>query len=135
MSVCPVHHTGKNKVYLAHNFDARQFLREDVVPEMKRRGLEVTSRWIVDERCTQSGKMGALIDLEDVDSCNTIIFFVDQFGPTPGRSKYFELGYAYAAGKRCILVGVNNTDCIFYHLPRVEKFATYSDAARAIANS
>lgn len=112
------------KIYLAHNFKAREWL-PDVVKKIEALGHRCTSTWIFDDSHDMHIYAGtaiasACVDIEDIDSSNCLVFFVDQFGKTPGRGKYFELGYCVANNKRIILVGETN-DCVFYALPCMER--------------
>lgn len=103
------------KIYIAHNLAAKDFLARVVVPALGSIGHVVISRWIK-EQLPQSGESGALMDLEDIDKADAILFFADQVGNTPGRGKFFELGYAYAKKKKIYIYGVDES-CIFYNLP------------------
>ena len=105
------------KVYIAHNYAARYELKEIVVPLIESKGHTVTSCWITEpDSTTQMDAGSARMDLDDIDAADAILFYTGNLGPTPGRGKYFELGYAFANNKRCYLVG-NILDCIFYYLP------------------
>lgn len=107
------------KVYLAHNFAARQWL-PIVVAHLTEAGHESTAKWITDDSHCGVSQQAAMADLNDIDRSNCLVLFVDQYGPTPGKGKYVELGYAYAKGKRIILVG-RDTQNVFYALPDVER--------------
>lgn len=122
------------RVYIAGNFAARHNpTLQEAVEELKFQGHEITSRWltIYDEDldvmsdCSKS----ALMDEEDIKRADILILFAEQFGNTPGRGKYFELGFARALGK---IVGVVTTpssrkDMIFYDIPAIVKWATVED--------
>lgn len=110
-------------IYVAHNFAAREWL-PDVVSRINKIGHRCTSTWISDDAHTKTGKMvdSAIVDIRDIDRSGCLVLFVDQYGDTPGKGKYFELGYAYAQQKRIILVGAD-THCVFYHLPGIERVA------------
>lgn len=103
------------KIYIAHNFAARQELLHTIVPTLESLGHTVTSQWI------KSGDTGsrmddAIKDIRDIDEADALLLFTDQCGSTPGRGKFFELGYAFARGLRCFLIG-QDTSCVFYFLP------------------
>jgi nucleoside 2-deoxyribosyltransferase len=108
-------------IYLAHNWAAREYLRNVVVPELEERGHRVTSRWISveAEHDNDNGEKYAVEDLEDIELADTLVFFAKQMGETPGAGKFVELGYAIRAGKRVIVVGEGR--CVFYHLPSVRR--------------
>lgn len=107
------------KIYIAHNFSARQELARSIVPYLKSRGHEVTSRWIWDHS-NQVGAEWAQHDLDDVDSADALLVFLDQCGNTPGRGKFVEFGYAMAKGKKVYALGTD-TNCIFIYLPQVTR--------------
>jgi nucleoside 2-deoxyribosyltransferase len=109
------------RIYVAHNFAAREWL-PTVIAQITEAGHESTSRWITDPSHVGVSQQAALADLGDIDRSNCLVLFVDQYGPTPGKGKYVELGYAYAQGKRIILVG-KDTQNVFYALPGVERVA------------
>lgn len=107
------------KLYVAHNFCARDWLPE-VVRLLETFGHDCTSTWIFDDAHTKGGSkaLSAKVDLDDIDRSDALVLFIDQDGPTPGRGKYFEFGYAYAKGMPIYLVGTEE-NCVFYALPGV----------------
>jgi nucleoside 2-deoxyribosyltransferase len=109
------------KVYLAHNFKAREWLPE-VIERLKQAGIECTSTWITDDAHTKGGshRESALVDLDDIDRSDCLVLFVDNYGYRPGKGKYFEMGYAFAQGLRVIIIGEDNS-CVFYSLAQVER--------------
>ena len=111
------------RVYLAHNFVARNWLKNEVIPHLEKHGHEVVSNWITDDRHLNSDWKveSAVQDLQDIESCSAIIFFAEQVGETPGAGKFVELGYAIRAGKIVIVVGDGR--CVFYNLPTVRHVA------------
>lgn len=121
------------KIYLAHNFAARNFLRKHVIPFYELKGHIITSRWIVDdmhlEHSDESKERSAVHDLEDIDSAGALILFTDQFGVRSGKGKFIELGYAIRAGKICILVG-DNRSCVFYYLPTIRHAKNMEDSLK-----
>ncbi len=110
-------------VYIAHNFEAKNWLKNVIVPLFENAGHFVTSRWIKEDLhvLLSYATQGAIEDIEDINAASDFVLFVDQWGERAGRGKYFELGYAIRAGKRCIIVG-DNRDCVFYNLPNIRKF-------------
>ena len=118
------------KVYLAHNFAAREYLRK-VIPIIEKEGHEVTSSWIRDDKHLQSGNalQSAVEDLADIERAEAIILFTDRFTEDrPGKGKFIELGYAIRAGKICILVGKDTDSSVFYYLPIMRYARTVEQA-------
>jgi len=113
------------RIYIAHNFAARTELARSVVPYLQARGHEITSRWISDPN-NQPGQEWALNDVSDVDKADAVLIYLDNTGNTPGRGKWFEMGYAYARGKAVYAYGVDD-QCIFIHLPRVQRIVCLSE--------
>ena len=119
-------------IYLAHNFAAREWLRDEVKPFFEQNGVEVASFWI--EGVQDDPVQDAVRDLEDIDKSSVVLFFMGQFGKTPGRGKYFELGYALRAGKRVVLIGDDSFmgECVFYHLPNLFRAKDYKEAMKYV---
>jgi nucleoside 2-deoxyribosyltransferase len=119
----------KVSVYLAHNFSARDWLNSEVVPDFLNAGIDVTANWIWNDLHTmkENQEGSAIEDCNDVARADYLVLFIDQFGETPGRGKYFEFGYAVALDKPVILVG-SSKNCVFYNLPELPSVATYQDA-------
>jgi nucleoside 2-deoxyribosyltransferase len=113
------------KIYIAHNFAARQTLLLTVVPTLERMGHVVTSRWIK-EGGSGTRENDAHKDLDDVLKADALLFYTDQCGNTPGRGKFFELGYAFAQGKRCYLMGQDDS-CVFYFLQGVRRITSLNE--------
>jgi nucleoside 2-deoxyribosyltransferase len=129
------------KVYLAHNFLARDWLRETVKPFFEAAGHVVTSRWITDEHhllvgygpvpsaSSAAAFAAAVNDLEDIESAGALVLFAEQYSDRPGRGKYVEFGYALRAGKTVVVVGSqNNPGCVFDHLPNIRHAKDYQQA-------
>lgn len=111
------------KFYLAHNYDAREALARDVVPLFEAAGHSITSRWITEReegRSDDDQRLYAERDLEDIRLADALVHFSDQVGPTPGRGKYIELGYAIGIGKPVIAIGPANLT-VFYFLTEVRR--------------
>jgi len=118
------------KIYLAHNFAAREVLPE-VVKRLENLGHKCTSTWIFDDTHDLHAHAGspiasACVDIEDIDQSHCLVLFADQYGKTPGRGKYVEFGYAIGMNKRVIVVGEAD-DCVFYHLPGVERAKNFDE--------
>jgi hypothetical protein len=103
-------------VYLAHNFAAREWLKEVVIPFIEENGHKVGASWITDDRHLYPGWKveSAVQDLVDIDKCGALVFFAYTMGQVPGEGKFVELGYAIRAGKIVIVVGEGR--CVFYNL-------------------
>lgn len=119
------------KVYLAHNFGAREWLRDQVNPLVESAGHIVTSRWVTDDVHCLPRQQNAVDDVEDLRSTSTVIVFVDQFSDRPGKGKFVEWGLAIGFGKQVILVG-SDESCVFYHLPNMRRAATIEEAIQLI---
>lgn len=106
------------KIYLAHNYAARGWLQQ-VVPMFEVAGHEITSRWLYSVKNVD--KDDAEMDLEDIFNSDALILFTEQFGETPGKGKFVELGYATGlqqfspAGYKVVLIG-KDTSCVFFAL-------------------
>lgn len=126
------------KVYLAHNYAAKDALRL-VKADLEAAGIKVTSRWIDANPDNPYHptvmRDEAIKDVEDVLTADAIIHFTDNFGDRPGRGKYVELGIAIPSGKRILLVGAEQSGCVFYHLPQAEHYGvetTSNDLIKAL---
>jgi nucleoside 2-deoxyribosyltransferase len=108
------------KIYLAHNFKARWWLR-DYIKLLELKGHQVTSTWITDDAHIDSKNKeeSALVDLEDIDRADCLILFTDQYGERPGKGKFLEMGYALGKGKQVYIHGQDVQSSVFYHLPQV----------------
>ena len=109
------------KVYLAHNYAAKEWLR-GVKERFVKCGIEVTSRWIeqaqdIDPYHPDVQIDEAQKDVQDVLRADALILFTDNFGDRPGRGKYVELGMAIASRKKIILCGKEHKNTVFYFLP------------------
>jgi nucleoside 2-deoxyribosyltransferase len=113
------------KLYLAHNFAARDWLLASVIPALQAAGHKVIARWITDDSHVdpKNKRHSAEDDVADIERVDALILFVDQYGERPGRGKLFELGYAYGIGVKVFLIGIDES-CVFYALPEFERYAT-----------
>jgi hypothetical protein len=80
------------QVYLAHNYGAKDWLNENVVPYLTETGHRITSTWL--DNLPGDRQQDALKDIDDIRSSDYVIFFADQFGPTQGRGKFAEFGFS-----------------------------------------
>ena len=103
------------KLYLAHNFEARNYLRERVDAGAFGKH-EITSSWIRDGKHSDGSdrSLSALTDWQDLNRADVVVVFMEQFGEKPGKGKFWEWGAANALGKYLILVG--KSDCVFWYL-------------------
>jgi|ERR1700741_685811 len=116
------------KVYLAHNFEARDWLDTKIAHIIRNAGHEVTSNWIYQ----QSGipEKDAVQDLEDIRRSDALILYAPPFGYKPGKGKYVEFGFALALGKRCIVIDPDN--CIFFKLSNVRIARDIEEAIKLV---
>lgn len=120
------------KIYLAHNFKARNVLNQVVKPFLESNGHIITSRWIWDDSHLEhfEDDRSAIADLEDIESASAIILFTDQYGSSSGKGKFLELGYAIKAKKICILCGEDLDSSVFYKLSTIKRVKTIEETLR-----
>lgn len=109
------------KLYLAHNSSSRHDLLTQTVPLLEGAGHIITSRWL-HEDSSGTKQQHCLDDIADIDAADALVFFAHQHGPTPGRGKYFELGYAIGTNKPIVIIGNSlalKNQCVFYHHPAI----------------
>jgi hypothetical protein len=110
-------------VYLAARYSRRDELRK-YASRLREAGIIVTSRWLR-ESGPLNTKLGddtpafyrrtAIIDLEDIDKADTIVFFSeDPLVGTPRGGRHVEYGYALGTGKRLVVLG--GEENIFHYL-------------------
>jgi len=119
-------------VYLAHNFNARHWLKKQIVPALEKKGIAVTARWLHetdDEEISPSKRAQAAIrDLIDIDRAKVLIAFLDRWDGLQGAGKHFELGYATAIQKQVILFGPEKQKhMIFHFLPKYDRVESVSE--------
>jgi nucleoside 2-deoxyribosyltransferase len=134
------------KIYIAAKYHRRFELRF-LANALKAHGNQITSRWLDNEEENhENGPAGAAqMDLDDVDSADVVLFVgEDQGSKNTGGGRWFELAYAYAAGKRCIaILGASSHtphlgvaphhETVFTSLPRIETCYSIDDAVRLLA--
>ena len=65
----------------------------------------------------------SLIDLEDIDAADMMVFFSeDPLVGTPRGGRHVEFGYALAKGKRIVVIG--GPENIFHYLPQIVHYPT-----------
>lgn len=101
-------------------------------------GIAVTSRWLNEKLDSKadltdvtdaSNRYHAGIDIEDIDACEYfVIHTVSPLIPVKRGGRHWETGYAYAKGKRIILVGPREN--VFHYLPGIKQFDVWDDVVR-----
>lgn len=118
----------KTKFYLAGSYARREELA-GYARELKYHGHEVTASWL--DGSHNEGVGGddeyAHEDLADIRDCEVFVLFTDNYATATG-GKDFEAGFAYAHGKRHVLIGERRN--VFHHLTSFRVFATVEDFLR-----
>lgn len=120
-----------SSIYLAALY-SQMFAMQDVAQKLREAGHEITSKWIDgDEEKKLTREEAAIMDRDDVDAADTVICFSLPKGTLHnGGGRHWEFGYAYAKGKRIIIVGPLG-EHVFHHLPTI---IHYNDLESAMAN-
>ena len=115
------------KVYLASRFTNRNFVKAFASKVLTMRctardpHIEFVQTWTEEPVLTvmESGlqKELAYRDLHDLDEADAIFILTEGCELVPG-GMHFEAGYAYASGKRIVVIGPRVN--VFYHLGDVE---------------
>lgn len=123
------------KVYLCAQF-ARQnemcSYREDLLQV----GWHVTSTWLDEiEDSRTDPAVYAYNDILDIDNSDAVIFFsgppyLGSIEECSRGGRHFELGYAFHAGKTCILIG--GAENIFHSLPNMIHFQSWAGFYRSL---
>lgn len=114
------------RIYLAATYGQMLEMR-NIASKLRDAGHEITARWIDGKEEGQTKGFGARMDIADIDYADTIISFT--LAPHTlhtGGGRHFEMGYAYCAGKRTIIIGLKG-EHIFHFLPSVEHYETLDD--------
>lgn len=94
------------KIYIAAKYGRR--LDDDVKhfrKELERLGHEITAQWLDNAEESKGLQDAAIMDVEDVDRADTLIFIGEPRGSkNRGGGRWFEFGYAYSAGKRIYVI-------------------------------
>lgn len=114
------------RVYLAAAWGRRLEILA-VAERLRSLGIEVTSRWLIEETDMSNNRDQFLaeraeIDLADVDSADALVRFTDVLTPTVDSrlvscARMVEFGYAKARGKRLYVCGGHQN--VFDFLPGV----------------
>jgi hypothetical protein len=103
------------KVYLAASF-SRQEEMQNVARDLRATGVNVIARWLDEDRSVKNHTPDALnglalIDIEDIMSCDVFVRFSDDLGlplvysQLATGARHFEMGLAWATFKDIIVVG------------------------------
>lgn len=115
------------KFYLAARFPLRPQM-ERYANELlaKSVGSECVARWVYGGEDGLDRRQIALLDLEDVDRCNTMMLFTHPRGSKQtGGGRFVEFGYALAKKKRCIVIG--EYENVFISHPGVLVYNTWEE--------
>lgn len=122
------------RAYLAAAYSRRERIQK-VAAYLESKGVEIVSTWLqetysptIDIRTLPGGINQALAekDIEEIRSCDTLIFFAEEQDAQPPRGgRHVEFGVALGLGKRVVVVGAKEN--IFHHLPLVEVIPSITD--------
>jgi len=118
-------------IYLAGPFHERVPLLQGWRADLLRRGYTVTSRWI-DERDEDADEAAtsAVRDVQDLEMADCLILHNGVARRDTRGGNHFEMGAAWALGKRVIVVGVVGN--VFHMLPEVEIFSTWPECLEGL---
>lgn len=133
------------KIYLAAKYRRRFELRA-VADRFREDGHEVTSQWLDNGEEEADGPAAAAqMDVDDVLRADTIVFVGEDAGSSnTGGGRWFELGLAYAHGKRLLIVlgstgdgahlgsAATGHETVFTSLPQMEVYASIDDVVRIL---
>ena len=91
------------KIYIASRFKNKPIIPA-VVERLKEWGHDVVSRWHTVEDEPWTVEEAVFFDLEDLNNADALLLYTEDCQAVPG-GMHFELGYAYAKGKPCYLLG------------------------------
>jgi len=119
------------KVYLAARYSRRGEMCRHA-DKLIDAGHSVTSRWLIGHDHEWTGEVDevlssfAIIDIIDVDRADVVISYTEpRRTPVTGGGRHVEFGYAYAKGKKLVIIGEREN--IFHHLPGTEFYASIED--------
>ena len=118
--------------YFASRFSNRHFLANIVRPDLLRAGHKVTSRWI-DDSHDDCCPANAIRDVQDLEIADGVLNFLNEPRCLTRGGQHFELGLAYALGKKLVIIGVERGH-IFHHLPEVAWFPDWAAAKSALVH-
>lgn len=106
----------KRSIYVAAKYNRRHELR-DLAGHLETVGIATTSQWIYNAEESKKKEDAALMDLNDIDRADAVLFFAEPQGSeNRGGGRYFELGYAHARGKPTFVILTNGHETVFTHL-------------------
>jgi nucleoside 2-deoxyribosyltransferase len=126
------------KIYLASRYSRIDELNT-YADDLLEAGHWVTSRWLEgyhhlsDEYQPKLAKKFATEDIADVEKADCLIIFPDppRESSTTRGGMNVEFGYAFAAGKRVIIVGPRCN--VFHYLPGIEHYAEWEQCLRRLS--
>jgi nucleoside 2-deoxyribosyltransferase len=111
------------RLYLAARFTDRPQM-ETAANRLKSLGYEITARWVYGGEDGLTREHIAIMDIEDVDACDTLVSFTQPYGSVnKGGGRHVEFGYAMARRKRLVVIGEREN--VFHHHPDVEIYPTF----------
>ena len=130
-------------VYTAARYSRKNELRS-LVTVFNEHNITVRARWLDETHAPETTlhdvspafcRETATIDMEDIDACDTFVFFSED--PTigiPRGGRHVEFGYALARGKRLVVIG--GPENIFHFLSQVVHYPNlqYFLEAEGISN-
>jgi len=115
-----------DSIYIAARFE-RQTEARSLAHELMKHGYKITSRWLCSTGLASnnpaSARMWARMDLVDVSHADVYLLLSDDVLGRGGKD--FEGGYAYARGKRVVVVGPPAH--VFHWLPNVTRIDSVED--------
>lgn len=118
-------------IYLAAMYSKMHEMQE-AAEKLKAAGHTITARWVNGDEETMTKEAAALMDLTDIDYAKVVMAFsLPPKTMFSGGGRHVEFGYAYACGKRIMVVGEKGEN-VFHWLPNIEHYATLDEAIKAI---
>lgn len=94
----------------------------------------VTARWIDGGEEGPGGRSmeaAAHMDIDDIQRADALFYMARPVGSASvGGGRHWEFGYAYALGKRCVVVG--QREIVFCHLRGLEVYSNLTEAREAL---
>lgn len=120
-------------IYTAARYGDMEQMRK-VRDRLHALGHTVTARWIDGGEEGPNGRtleQAAVMDVVDVSRSDVLLFFSQPYGSAnTGGGRHWELGYAYALRKRCIVIGPK--EIVFHHLSNIEVYDSLDDACEKV---
>lgn len=95
------------KIYLAHNYEAQEYLKINVRPLLESNGFKITSNWLDCKDSSNKGnrRQNAKTDIRDIDNADVFLYFSESFAGKSGKGKWVEFGFAVAQDKEIYIIG------------------------------